>query len=121
MNQLLIFAARAGNYALVKERLAQGADPNYFDPFHGSAAMEASCRGDFDVLNLLLECGLNPGGQAAVASEGIIEGALRYQHEEIAVLLIERGFRLMPHARSIYREQLQKAYKQLGKGKTIGS
>ena len=107
LDQLLIFAARAGNRAVAEERLAQGADPNYLDPLHGSAAMEAARRGDVGMLGLLLNGGLTPGGTAA--SGGLVEGALYHQQPHIAVLLVHRGFHLLPHARSIYRERLERA------------
>lgn len=106
LDQLLIFAARAGNRALAEKRLVEGANPNFLDPLHGSAAMEAVRRGDAEMLNLLLEAGLRPNGTAALDHCGLIEGALHHQREEIAVLLVHRGFHLQPHARSIYRERL---------------
>lgn len=109
-DQLLIFAARAGNHALAEERLTGGANPNSSDTSHGSAAMESIRRGDVQMLSLLLEGGLSPDGAAAVEHGGLIETALRHQQEEIAVLLTERGFRLQPHARSVYRERLENVF-----------
>jgi ankyrin repeat protein len=106
-DQLLIFAARAGNRSLAQDRLAGGANPNYLDPLHGSAAMAAIRRGDADMLGLLLDAGLKPDGPAALDPGGLIEAAFHHQHEHMAVLLADRGFRLLPHARSIYRERLQ--------------
>src|SRR5213595_892997 len=98
LNQVLIFAARAGNYALLEERLVGGADPNYFDPSHGSAAMESVRRGDSRMLRMLLDQGLRPSSPAAARQGGLIEAALRYDHEEIAIFLAEHAFRLLPHA-----------------------
>jgi hypothetical protein len=112
LDQLLIFAVRAGNRPLAQERLARGANPNYLDSQHGSAAMEAVRRGDADMLSLLLDAGLTSDGPAALDPGGLIEGALHHQHEHIAVLLADRGFRLLPHARSIYRERFQKALRE---------
>ena len=110
LDQLLIFAARAGNHTLAEERLSGGADPNVSDASHGSAATESIRRGDIQMLSLLLEGGLNPDGAAAVEGGGLIETALRHQKEEIALLLAERGFRLQPHARSVYRERLDQVF-----------
>ena len=67
------------------------------------------------MLSLLLEHGLIPSGAAAVAGAGLIEVALRHQHAEIAVFLADHGFRLLDHARSIYRERLEKAFVRRGK------
>ena len=107
LDQLLIFAANAGNRALAEDRLAQGADPNYLDSRHGSAAMAAVRRGDSRILTLLLDAGLEPDRPAALGLGGLIEGALHYQQQDIAALLTHRGFRLLPHARFIYRERLR--------------
>jgi len=109
-NQLLIFAARAGNYALAEERLAGGADPNYFDSSHGSAALESVRRGDARMLGILLDSGLSPSSPAAAEYGGLIEAALRYENDEIAILLAEHGFRLVPHTRSIFSARLARAF-----------
>lgn len=78
LDQLLIFAVRAGNLTVAKERLAQGASPNYLDPVHGSAAMEAVRRGDAEMLGLLLQAGLTSNGPAALDQGGLMEGALHH-------------------------------------------
>jgi len=107
LDQLLIFAVRAGNLTVAKERLAQGASPNYLDPVHGSAAMEAVRRGDAEMLGLLLQAGLTSNGPAALDQGGLMEGALHHNQTHIAILLLHRGFQLLPHARPIYKERLQ--------------
>jgi len=109
LDQLLVFAARAGNQAAAEELLAKGASPNYLDPVHGSAAMEAVRHGNADMLNLLLQAGLTARSPAALDQGGLLEGALHHHQPHIAVLLAGHGFGLLPHARSIYRDRLQKA------------
>jgi hypothetical protein len=112
IDQLLIFAVRAGNQSLAAELISLGADPNYFDPSHGSAAMACISRGDIYMLSLLLEHGLTPTGAAALGYGGLVEAALHHHHTEIAVLLADRGFHLVPHSLAIYREQLENAFSQ---------
>jgi hypothetical protein len=62
------------------------------------------------MLSRLLNQGLSPSSPAAAGQGGLIEAALRYNHEEIAMLLAEHGFRLLPHARSIYRGRLASVF-----------
>ena len=107
LDQLLFFAARAGNCALAAERLTQGANPNYVDSVHGSAAREAVRRGDAEMLSVLLDAGLAPDSPASLDGNGLVENALYHRQENIAVLLTDRGFRLRPHARPVYRDRLQ--------------
>jgi ankyrin repeat protein len=68
IDQLLVFAARAGNFDLAEERLARGADPNYCDPDGVSAAMEAARQGDRRVMSLLLAKSPSPFGPAAAVT-----------------------------------------------------
>jgi len=109
-NQRLIFAARAGNNALAEKLLTGGADPNYSDPSQGSAALESVRRGHARLLSKLLDQGLSPSSPAAAGHGGLIEAALRNENEEIATLLAEHGFRLVPHARSIFRARLARVF-----------
>jgi len=106
VDQLLIFAARAGNCTLIEERLRLGADPNYYDAEHGSAAAQAVARNDIPTLTLLLQAGLCPNDSLA-ADSGLMEHALRSESREAAVLLVEHGFWLLPHSRSIREDRLQ--------------
>ena len=57
-DQLVIFAARAGNVSLLEERVRAGGDINHVDAQHGSALAEAIRKGNLDVLDWLIANGV---------------------------------------------------------------
>jgi hypothetical protein len=116
LNQLLLGASRSGDLALAGERIDKGADPNYHDTRYGSAAAAAARRGNLAMLRLLLDRGLTPTGPAAISGAGLIEIALYHGQEHAALLLADRGFRLLPHALPHFRNALLAAFERRGRG-----
>ena len=113
LDELLIFAARGGNDALVRERIAAGADVNHLSDRHGSALLEAVRRGHIAVVQTLLAHGADPN-RAVRHGQGPLEYSLRYGHDEITTVLLQAQTRLQPHARDVYQGLLSDCLKRQG-------
>ena len=114
LNELLIFAARAGNAALVSERIEAGADPNYRDERHGSALLEAVRGGHGALVQALLTHGADPN-RAVWRGDGPLELALHYGHDDLVAVLLQAQTRLRPHSTATYRQLLAESLERGGR------
>ena len=105
-DQLIIFAARAGDLDLLKERVEAGGDVNHQDPGHGSALGAAIRKGNLDVLDWLLSNEADPNAEY---HDGIgpLEVALRHPVPEVVYRLVCAGAKLRKKTRPQYRERLE--------------
>lgn len=88
----LIFAAAAGNFALVRERIEGGADVNHVEPSKGSS-LYAGVRSP-GCLALLLSRGADPNGYTAPNGDTALDHALlmsNYYTAQSAWLLYQAG------------------------------
>lgn len=113
IHQLLIFATRAGNLELMRERIAAGGDVSYQDEQHGNALLVAIRSHQLPIVELLLSHSADvhlsdPCGQ------GALEYALYYQDDAIAALLLRFGARLKPHSLPHFRNMLVEHFKRQG-------
>ena len=106
IDQLVIFAVRAGNVALLKERVEAGGDINYQDTEHGSALTAAIRKGNLDVLDWLLSSGADVHVEY---HDGIgpLEVALRNPVPDVVYRLVCAGAKLKRKTRPHYRERLE--------------
>ena len=112
IDQLVIFAARAGNLPLLKERVSAGGSTNFTDPRHGSALAEAiRCR-HLDVLDWLIARGCNVNVQCRDA-RGPLEMALRDPDPTIVYRLVCAGARLTRTAGPHYRRRLEDCLRRI--------
>ena len=114
LDELLIFAARGGNDALVRDRIAAGADVNHLSDRHGSALLEAVRGGHVTVVQTLLGHGAD-ANRAFPDGHGPLEYALRYGHDAITIVLLEAQTRLQPHSRDIYQSLLSQCLERQGR------
>ena len=56
-NELLVYAARAGNADRLREHIAAGADPSHYDARYGAALFEAIRCHHLGAVDLLLHAG----------------------------------------------------------------
>ena len=105
-DQLVIFAVRGGDLALVQERIAAGGRINAVDATHGSALSEAVRRADLQILDWLIENGADVN---AKYGDGIgpLEIALRDPNPDVVRRLLYAGAVLARTARPYYRERLE--------------
>ena len=109
IDDLVVFVARSGNLSLLKERLSQGADPNYNDC---EALRAAALQGNEEAIEILLNAGANPNG--GKAGFGALEIALRYRRSGAAYKLLCAGAKLRRTTRQYYRERLEEILKESG-------
>lgn len=116
-DQLVIFAARAGNLSLLEERVAAGGDVNYTDPRYGSAMTEAIKQRHITVLDWLIANGANVNIQY---HDGIgpLEIALRNPDPEVVYRLVCAGAKLTRTARPYYRKRLDDCMKKIAEKKS---
>ena len=105
IHQLLIFAARAGNVDLMRERIAAGADVSYYDQQHGSALFAAIAGHHRSAIELLLSNGADVQ-MADAYGHGPLECSLQLQDDNITSALLQSGARLKPHALPHFRDAL---------------
>lgn len=105
-DQLVIFAARAGNLPLLMERAEAGGDINHIDPKHGSALVEAIRKGALDILDWLISNGVDVNVEY---HDGIgpLEIALRHPVPDVVYRLVCAGATLRRKTRPHYRERLE--------------
>jgi ankyrin repeat protein len=113
IHQLLIFAARAGNLDMMRERIAAGADVSYFDEQHGPALFAAIAGHRLAAVELLLSRGANVQ-MADAHGQGPLEYSLRFQDDSITAALLRSGARLKPHALPHFRDALAEHLRRTG-------
>jgi len=112
IDQLVIFAARGSNLALLEERVQAGGDVNYVDPKHGSALTEAIRQGNLDVLDWLISNGVDVNVQYH-DDIGPLEVALRTLVPEVVYRLVCAGAKLRKKTRPQYRERLEQCIAEM--------
>jgi ankyrin repeat protein len=110
-HQLLIFAARAGNLELMRERIAAGADVSYQDEQHGSALLVAVASHQASAVELLLSHGSDIL-MSDSHGQGALEYALRSHDDAIVSVLLRAGARLQPHSLPRFRDMLAQHLKR---------
>ena len=113
LDELLIFAARAGNDSLVRQRIQAGADVNHVSERHGTALTAAVVGGYQDVVQTLLAYGADPN-RASDDRHGPLECALHCRQDEITVILLHAQARLGRHSRRVYKDLLAESLKRQG-------
>jgi len=116
IDQLVIFAARAGNLPLLKTRIEAGGNVNYIDPKHGSALAEAIRGRYLEVLDWLISNGCNVNVQYRDAF-GPLEMALSHPDAQTVYRLVCAGAKLTRTARPHYRKRLEECLKTISKEK----
>lgn len=106
LDQQIIFAVRARNIELVRERINAGGDPNFQDPQHGSALVAAINNEDEDILQFLIESGVNVNAENL---HGIVplEVALHHANNTIVRKLSWSGAKLNSRSRPHWKERLE--------------
>ncbi len=106
LDQQIIFAVRAGNLELVKERIEAGGDLNYQDSKHGSALVSAINNGDEVILQFLIDNGADVNGEN---SYGIVplEIALHHANNNIVRKLSWSGAKLNSRSQPHWKERLE--------------
>jgi hypothetical protein len=117
IDQHVIFAARAGNLPLLKDRVEAGGNINHIDPQHGSALAEAIRGRHIEVLEWLIANGANVTIQYRDAF-GPLELALVHPDSEVVYQLVCAGAKLTRTARPNYRKRLEGYLKATSKRKT---
>ncbi len=105
IDQLAIFAARAGNIALLKERVQAGANINHIDRQHGSALIEAITHDHMDVVDWLVDNGADVNTEYHPGI-GPLEVALHHDRSKICYRLVCAGAKLRKRTRPHYKERL---------------
>jgi hypothetical protein len=119
-HQLVIFAARSGNVAALRERVRAGGDINYFDPKHGAPLMAAIRSGNAATIKWLLANGADVNAEYGTQI-GPLEVALYRPDAEVASLLVEAGARLRKRVRPYYAVRLENCLKALGRSAKANS
>ena len=106
LNQLTIFAVRARNLDLLKERVDAGGDINYQDPGHGSALVAAINNDDEEIIQCLLDHGVNVNAENG---HGIVplEVALHHSSDNVVRQLSWAGAKLSSRCRPHWKERLK--------------
>lgn len=112
-DQLVIFAARSGNTALLEERLEAGGNLNVIDAQHGCALVAAIVGGHLEAVRLLCDRGADPN-LVLGDSWGPLETALRDPDPSIVYVLVCGGAVLQHKARPHYARRLEQCLKQVG-------
>jgi ankyrin repeat protein len=113
IDQLLIFAARAGNLDLMRERIAAGADVSYLDEHHGSALFAAIAGHQLSAVEFLITQGAELNTADAHA-QGALEYSLRHSDDKITAALLRAGARLKQHSLPRFRESLSEHLRRTG-------
>jgi|RhiMethySRZTD1v2_1073278.scaffolds.fasta_scaffold365782_2 ankyrin repeat protein len=114
IDQLVIFAARAGNLSLLKERVSAGGNINYVDPYYGSALIQAIRGCHLEALDWLITNGADVNAQYHDGF-GPLEIALRCSDPQVVYRLVCAGAKLTQKARSYYRKRLEDCLKAIAK------
>ena len=101
LDQLLTFAARSGDVALIRERVALGADPT-----RSGALLCAVSGGHIEAIDALMELGADIGARDRYGY-GPIEYALRKRDAPLVLHLVHRGATLAKRSRDHWRSQLE--------------
>jgi ankyrin repeat protein len=112
-NQLLIFAAMAGNCSLVEERIAAGADVSYSDERLGSALLQAIRCHHHEVVQLLIARGVDVRSVDS-HGQGVLEYALHGNDDSMVALLLNAGAQLQSHALPRFRDMLTASLARAG-------
>jgi ankyrin repeat protein len=86
----IIYAAKDGNFGVVKLLIKKGADVNAKDKYGGTALMYAAQNGDKEVVKLLLEKGAKVNAKNENGWTALMFAAY-YGHKEIVKLLKSYG------------------------------
>jgi ankyrin repeat protein len=113
-HQLVIFAARSGNVAKLRERLRAGGDINHFHPKDGSPLIAAIRSHRVAAVEWLLANGADANANYG-DDTGPLEIALRRPNLEIVGLLLAAGARLRRKSRPYYAVRLKNCLKALGR------
>jgi ankyrin repeat protein len=112
-HQLVIFAARSGNIAALRERVRAGGDINHFDPKHGAPLMAAIRGGNVGIIKWLLANGADVNAEYGTQI-GPLEVALYRPDPGVVSLLVEAGARLRKRVRPYYAVRLENCLKVVG-------
>ena len=112
-HQLLIFAARSGNVAALRERVRNGGDINYFDSKDGSPLAAAIRNDRVAAIEWLLANGADVNAKYG-DQIGPLEVALHRPNPEVVGLLVRAGARLRKKVRPYYAVRLKNCLKALG-------
>jgi ankyrin repeat protein len=114
-------AAQNGHMQIVRLLLEEGADVNQTGPPRGTPIQAAAFYGHLDVVDLLLDRGADmyKGGKSQDALYAAIEGG----HEEVAALLLKKGYRVaagadLPHTMRGSLDDVQRPWEK--KRTTVG-
>ena len=117
LDQLVIFAVRAGDIDVLKERVNAGGRINYIDPIHGNALIEAIQKEKLEIIDYLIENGADVNIKYKDCV-GPIEIALRYSMNPLVVQrLSNAGAKLRKKARPFYKERLKQCIIEMNKNK----
>lgn len=119
-HQLVIFAARAGNIPLLRERVSAGGDVNCRDPRYGAPLTAAIRAGKPEVVEWLLDNGADVNAKYG-DQIGPLEVALRHPEPEMVGLLLRAGARLRKKVRPHYAARLEECVKVLGRARSSRS
>lgn len=106
IHQEVIFAVRAKNIDLLKQRLSAGGDINYRDESYGSALTEAINRGDEEIIQYLIDNGADVNLEN-FNSITPLELALNHASDEIVRKLSWSGARISSRCRPHWKERLR--------------
>ena len=105
LDQKIIFAVRARNLELVKERIKAGGDLNHQDSMYGSALVSAINNGDEVILQFLIDSGADVNAENP---HGIVplEIALHHANSNIVRIFSWSGAKLNSRSRPHWKERL---------------
>lgn len=106
-DQLVIFAARSGNLALLRQRVSAGGNVNHLDPVHGAPLLAAIRAVKLPAVEWLIENGADVNTEYG-DGVGPLEIALHSPVPEIVGVLLRAGARLRRKTRRYYAERLTK-------------
>lgn len=116
-DQLVIFAARAGNLLLLEKRALEGGDLNYVDPKHGSALVEAITHRHLPIIDWLLANGADINARSS-SGIGPLEIALSNPDPKVVYCLVRAGAKLNRTAKPYYKKRLEACLKKFADKKT---
>jgi len=107
LDQLVIFAVRAKNLELLRERVSAGGNINHQDPIHGSALVAAINNNDLEAIKFLIERGVDVN---ADNSDWVspLEISLHHADDEVVRLLAWSGAKLKQKSRPHWKDRLAK-------------
>ena len=112
IDQLAIFAARADNLLLLKERIESGGRIDYHDSEHGSILGEAIRRNNIEILEWLIDKGVDVNIEY-LDTIGPLEMALRSPNSAVVYRLVCAGAKLKRKARPHYQKRLEECLKEI--------